>query len=286
MHYYEKFLNKKPKNPIYHYTTQEGLIGIVKSKQLWASRIHYLNDSKEFSYAIDLLENGFRNVISRAPDLNKILIDKISGWTERISKISIYVGSFSEEKDLLSQWRGYTENGIGFSVGFKYSDIAHIVESQGFSIAACIYDYSTQYTIIENLINHFVKNALIAQEKFDIDQFNERNTHYSNFINSFVQVAPILKDPSFKEEKEWRLISKPIPHNHINIDYRKGNVMLIPYYKFNLCDSGTDMKLFEVVVGPTPYPYHSSTSVFDLLARYNIIFNSVSPSKIPYRQWV
>ena len=32
---------------LYHYTTAEGLEGIVSSHQLWATNIHYLNDAEE-----------------------------------------------------------------------------------------------------------------------------------------------------------------------------------------------------------------------------------------------
>ncbi|MFO1205708.1 MAG: hypothetical protein U1E63_08295 [Burkholderiales bacterium] len=32
---------------LYHYTTAEGLKGIVESQQLWATNIAYLNDAEE-----------------------------------------------------------------------------------------------------------------------------------------------------------------------------------------------------------------------------------------------
>ena len=34
---------------LYHYTSAEGLQGIIQSQQLWATHIHYLNDHKEFN---------------------------------------------------------------------------------------------------------------------------------------------------------------------------------------------------------------------------------------------
>jgi len=40
---------------LYHYTSQDGLIGILKDRNLWASKIHYMNDSKEFSQTLHIL---------------------------------------------------------------------------------------------------------------------------------------------------------------------------------------------------------------------------------------
>lgn len=33
---------------LHHYTTQEGLLGIVESKSIWATNIYYLNDAAEY----------------------------------------------------------------------------------------------------------------------------------------------------------------------------------------------------------------------------------------------
>ncbi len=48
--------SKTPDKPIYHYTSQEGLIGILRDRVLWATKIQYLSDSAEFSYAYGLLQ--------------------------------------------------------------------------------------------------------------------------------------------------------------------------------------------------------------------------------------
>jgi hypothetical protein len=54
-----------PPDIIYHYTTQTGLLGIIENKELWATKIIYMNDSTEFAaevrFAPDspLEEGGF-----------------------------------------------------------------------------------------------------------------------------------------------------------------------------------------------------------------------------------
>jgi hypothetical protein len=44
--------------PLYHYTGVESLVGIDRSRSLWASHVYYLNDSKEITHACDLLQSA------------------------------------------------------------------------------------------------------------------------------------------------------------------------------------------------------------------------------------
>jgi hypothetical protein len=39
---------------LYHYTTAEGLVGIVRDRKLWATDIFHLNDRREFIHGIKL----------------------------------------------------------------------------------------------------------------------------------------------------------------------------------------------------------------------------------------
>ena len=48
-------LSCRPHGPLYHYTTQVGLLGIVRNREIWATHTQYLNDSREFSYAVQMV---------------------------------------------------------------------------------------------------------------------------------------------------------------------------------------------------------------------------------------
>ncbi len=47
----EELLARHPPDSIYHYTTQLGLLGIVKEGKIWATMSRYLNDASEFVFA-------------------------------------------------------------------------------------------------------------------------------------------------------------------------------------------------------------------------------------------
>jgi hypothetical protein len=42
------------KDLLWHYTTPEGLTGIIESNSLWATDVFYLNDLTEFMYGINI----------------------------------------------------------------------------------------------------------------------------------------------------------------------------------------------------------------------------------------
>ena len=44
---------------LYHYTTAEGLRGIIEDKAIWASDYRFLNDATEFEYGMSLFDKIF-----------------------------------------------------------------------------------------------------------------------------------------------------------------------------------------------------------------------------------
>jgi hypothetical protein len=75
----------------------------------------------------------------------------------------------------------------------------------------------------------------------------------------------MLKDPSFREEREWRIIS--------------------PYYKVSLARDGSEFRVHEVVVGPTPDVERSRRSVSSFLRHHGLEKVPVEVSGVPYRNW-
>src|SRR5688500_426450 len=108
---------------LYHYTSQLGLIGMLNKKTIWASKIHYLNDSKEFALALELARDELDRRIKAATskvDCSRLelLRDTIYTFEYTIEGVNTCVCCFSKRGDALSQWRGYGGGDAGFSVGF------------------------------------------------------------------------------------------------------------------------------------------------------------------------
>ncbi len=280
--YINKILDKKPGSTIFHYSNQKGLLGIVKSKSLWAMSIHYLNDSTEFSHAIGIAKSELNRYRATINDENiRDLFIKLEERLTRIENVNIFVFSFSENGDLLSQWRGYCHGESGFSIGFEYSDLIKSIESQNFILAPCMYESEEQHRIIQELIAKVLILHLHEKKTQEIDgKFMKKLS--SIFINDFVRYGPILKHPSFSEEKEWRLISPIVSMKHPQVNHREGNMLITPYFNFKLSEN-SEFSLSKIIVGPSPHMELSMNSVFGLLGRNNILKSTIERSHIPFR---
>jgi hypothetical protein len=97
---------------IYHYTTLECLQLIVERQSFILSNSIYLNDKQEFYHGVKKIIDALDR-IKRSSTLIPILRKKL----ESINHSNKYVTCFSSQKDLLSQWRAYAEDGKGVAIG-------------------------------------------------------------------------------------------------------------------------------------------------------------------------
>lgn len=132
---------------IFHYTDAQGLLGIIESNTLWAFDIRSMNDEQEYFYGRRLAEKQLEAIASKQTDPSARerahwLLDRLGSINEAIH-IPTYVASFSENPDLLSQWRAYCRGG-GFSIGFDAESLRKLASTQGFVLEPCIYDDAEQ----------------------------------------------------------------------------------------------------------------------------------------------
>jgi Protein of unknown function (DUF2971) len=291
----QRLLAQPPPGTLYHYTTQAGLMSILKARALWASKMQYLNDASEFLHGLAIgkkvLEeqlNAHRSA-ERAAVLNNIkrALDQLS-WTH------VFVGSLSAAGDLLSQWRGYCPDANGFSIGFNVERLSIALSEQGFRLAPCVYKEEDQLL----LLNELFDDALGFSNTYSGDIFSPQlnpglaklsrflGPQASFFVREFLNLGSLYKHESFSEEREWRILCGVIPHTHPDFRIRTGKSMLIPYREIKLCATGGPIFIDELIVGPTPHhdlARQSAKNLVDSLPPIKTI--RVRLSSVPYRSW-
>jgi Protein of unknown function (DUF2971) len=273
----KKLLTSRPQGNLFHYTNQEGLLGIVRSKCLWASKVHYMNDAKEFKHALDLAKQEIWALRGSASGDWLRFLDEATKRIELVADIHVFVASLSEAGDLLSQWRGYCGTGSGFSIGFSETVLHSVLSAQGFWLAPCLYQASDKAQIVTDLLGE-AKQALDSP----IVWFDGT---LESFIAQLLQVSPLLKDASFSEEKKWRIVCGIIPVSDSRFKIRAGRSMLVPYCDVKLEGLDGRLSIDELIIGPTPHPGLSSSSVTALLTSEKASWRHVHQSSIPYRNW-
>jgi hypothetical protein len=88
---------------VHHYSSLNGFLGIIGGCGLWSTNVAYLNDAAKITHALDFARGVTGSIYMQDDYLAAF------GWVTRhaLSDLDIrdlYVTSFSEAPDLLSQW--------------------------------------------------------------------------------------------------------------------------------------------------------------------------------------
>jgi hypothetical protein len=291
---------------VYHYTSAEGISGIIDKHEIWMSNTAFTNDTTE----LKALENA--TGILKDNDLTNDAVKE--RWHEMVDRTrtnemtepDYYMASFSRKRDSLEQWRAYGN----FCIGFAAGKLAMRRRK--------IFLYKCLYTEGE------LRKWILAKERIP-EWTSLPDEQRDNAAYNLVHVAPMkYKNKHFSTEKEIRLIA--ISHHNWGV-YAKSPVMYeddlpihfrphrlygfpVPYLKFFIeresnnrpqgtKETETQMKkrklkeeadkqrellpITEVIVGPMAHQKEAKTACEILLSERGYKQVAVTVSDIPYR---
>src|SRR6266700_7276832 len=184
---------------LYHYTTREGLLGILTSGAVWATNIRFLNDASEFTYAHSMFMRKLKEIRRRLVEQKHldILDDAVSHLSQPVPHIFIFC--LSTNGDLLSQWRAYGPPGNGYAIGFDAPALDQVIgKRKGMQLAKVSYSPEQQWDLLNRLE--------VAAGQRHRSTVKSNRSYGRSLLDIFLDVAPIMKDPAFTEESEWRLV--------------------------------------------------------------------------------
>ena len=290
---------------IYHYTSAEGLKGIIENSEIWLTNAVFVNDTTECKA---LQEE--KDLFDERDFSNEHVRDKWKYFINSPDKENnIYIASFSSGKESLGQWRAYGN----FRIGFKAKDLI----KRPFNLYKCIYSKKEikEWLLKKGRIKEWNGNSLDDQSK-RVAAFN-----------LIYAASKKYKNKHFKEEREVRLVvisnhtrgfypnSSSMFENEPPIYYRNHYIyeMPVPYVKFfigNKREEENDKKdeakethrqmkerklndeknvkrellpIAEVLIGPMPHQKEAEIACKILLKDNGYEDVKVNVSKIPYR---
>ena len=286
----KEILSRQPPKILYHYTDQEGLLGIIGKKEIWASHTQYLNDQREFRHAIELVRDELSRMVQRADTQAQPFVEEMNqGMHEHdgMESVNVCVCSFSEEGDILSQWRAYGDGVAKFSIGFSGALLRQVVESAEMKswLVPCLYREGEQRALVQALLEDVLRENMEWVPQGDIeneDKYLLRRVHLIAYLNRY---APILKHETFSEEREWRIVTRPLMCRNKRFDYRPGRSMLIPYYRIPLAGPDVEFGVERIVVGPVPHGDRAVQAAKSLMVKHRLKAAEVLGSDVPFRNW-
>ncbi len=253
---------------LYHYCSNEAFMSIVKSRSIWLSSLSLSNDSMEGKW----LRNIFSSICTDEKlneHLKKQVMEQFSILENLIDGLGFCL---SEYGDMLSQWRGYASDGAGVCVGFPKKYFEKLAEADADQqdqlprIIEVEYDLEEQkkitaptYGEVKKLIDegafNFVGRRMLLDSRTDEEiakaDKKQKEAFYKLAARVLVHFPDLyrLKNPAFREEKEWRLISYLVKNTDDQFEIRPSFDRIIPYRKFDVPESENG-PISQVILGP------------------------------------
>jgi len=298
---------------LFHYTTAQGLLGILESNSLRATDALYMNDASERQHGKELLHIVMTNEAKHSrSSVFKKYCEATELFVNQFPPFGAYVFCLTTHRNQLSQWRAYAANG-GYSIGFHVDKLRTLLREK--HLGGDLFKAEGLYKVIyhSNIQTELLKKAI--QESF-VMYMNEEVTkrskitlhrltcviegrdenheledflnHISDFYIKTQQHFSTFKHPAYEEESEWRIVrsrspllgSKPVP-----LGFRPSADFLIPYCF--IAPKGKDrLPISSITIGPREHPGLSVSAVEEALKAFGYARPAVAvfDSQIPLRQ--
>jgi len=246
----DQYLKKDYPSKIYHYTSAEGLFGIITNDCLQATDVNFMNDYGETKYGFDLVNDRLNSLVARYahnPNCQRLLTNlqgKVCPFSTPSPKDKPkpskqgHAFCFSERKDSLPQWKFYARGGNGYAIGFSTDRFIKTgLDGDRIMLLKVLYDRKCQEEIADTLISKLIDAICPITTEEPIDQRVGSDLERWMRILTHVFTARI-KSSDFEHEGEWRLVNGESYDG--DLKFRVSSNIVLPYVEFFASDQRHD----------------------------------------------
>lgn len=267
---------------LYHYTSGQGLLGILDSGDLNCTNLLYMNDSSEMDYGRAIVRRTCEDLRAVSPAVQPFLTHLLRNIEQ--PDFHYYVTCFCEKPDLLSQWRAYGGQAAGYSLGFDTDDLRTVLPEYS-ELVRVIYDRVEQERRVRAAIEACVLVAEQCCAAYSAHQrLRDSMTRWaaiaSNQIGRFIAR---MKSDAFGEEHEWRAVIMRFSFDTTGVRFRlAASGIIVPYYPWRFKKQGVKA-VRQIQHGPTVNSTLAVRSLGLLLENLGYQDVSLKASSIPLR---
>ncbi|HUI56995.1 MAG TPA: DUF2971 domain-containing protein [Bryobacteraceae bacterium] len=268
---------------LHHYTSGQGLFGILNSGEVHCTNVLYMNDASEMDYGRGLTANLLEDAAERISEPVKRRLPAIRRGLE-MPDFQYFVSCYCEKADLLSQWRAYGAQSAGYCIGFAAEDLRKVLPEYA-ELVRVIYNPQEQEKALRRAFRHYVGTAerccTAYPEHARLEEALDRwAAATSNYLGRLIAR---MKSPAFEEEREWRVIIIRFTFDQARVRFRvsPGGVF-VPYFPFFFKKDGVK-SVRELRHGPTVNPTLAVRSMGELLNHLGYSDVHLKGSAIPLR---
>ncbi|WP_405728354.1 DUF2971 domain-containing protein [Anaerotignum sp.] len=257
---------------LYHYTTAEGVRGIVENREFMATKSDFLNDKLEFQYAVEVMERLTEKYIVHA-SLRERFFSRLQQEIERMGIItpvcdvegechmeglSFYVVAFSKLQNNALLWAEFTDF-KGYCLEFDYMKLVEGFQHRVFLHGTVIYDEKEQMNALLESLLSCIRN-LQDSGMTDLEGFFEEDAVVSDAslqklaeeMAVVVSVyAMFFKKGFFEGEEEYRFVFPPLI-NELGMakpKFRLLDQIFLPYIMVEFDRKQESIPMESVMVG-------------------------------------
>jgi hypothetical protein len=254
---------------LYHYCSNSSFVSIISTKEIWASDFSLANDFMEGKWVREVFQRHCADREVRSGEQGQ-LVQHLNAVLDLANAAGFCM---SEEGDLLSQWRGYADDGTGVAIGFSKEYLEHLGslkrdrnDAFNASLTKVEYDLNAQKRVIGEILDPILKlvseGALRAHTILSIiseDEKTAQNKKFAQMLHRFILFffhLYSLKNPAFAEEREWRIISHILKIKNsegqkelLDVEFRALRDRVVRYRRIALEDLSEKI-VDEIVLGP------------------------------------
>lgn len=219
----------KDQNVVYHYTSPDGFLEILKGQKLRFTDIRYMNDRSEGIYFVKLLLEYMENNMGTYPYTEKVINDLLSlNDYEEIKALKTATVKYTTninskvhpartflfctccDPDSLNMWNYYVKNGSyqGYNIGIRVASFLEEInkslpDKSNVSIyyGKVLYQNKEQQNEIKNLFET-LEDALSRVGKLSSSKYIATYT-----LKRYIDLYGVFyKHPQFADEKEYRFV--------------------------------------------------------------------------------
>lgn len=207
-----------------HYTTTDGLKGILRERTFWATAHADMADKKELRALDAVVDEVIAGVEKETVDPARDVLRQFRDQhprTRAADLVMAYLRCFTAEADSLPHWESFTKSGDGICLQLRtLSEAAPSIFGPGLGLSVLPIEYDADVwrsrvrvgvVAVLDECNAFVKTAAADPKGY----FRRRTVVALAQIAALASVA--AKNHEYSDEKEWRHVIVPYPADRVPV---------------------------------------------------------------------
>jgi hypothetical protein len=273
--------------PLFHYTNEAGLRGILESGTLWLSSIRAMNDPSEHLHGMGIASKAIAAAAVHpwVDGKFKLVAEILSDYRWFAEIGDYFTVSFSREEDDLSQWRAYGADGHGFTLGFSSNELnkafnqIDIFGTPGIPAFPVLYDDD----LLVRVVNEIISIAIRAIASMPRDEPEEPVVKfmYQRLASSLAWLTLFFKHPHYRSECEVRYTKPQLIAQQPGLKTRTGKTGKVAYIELPW-RKYSPAALVSIGVGPSA-DFEAASNLVSHTLRNTASTPKIRRSSIPYR---